>query len=72
MKKKKTPLTSETFEKISTRIFELLKKEALLVPELLISLKDFGNEKTWQVIEFLQSENKITTDETGKVSLKQS
>jgi ATP-dependent DNA helicase RecQ len=67
---KSVALSKEEFENIHQSIINTVKYEPLPARELLTKLGRFKNEKTWKVIEFLQAENKIELDKSGRVRLK--
>ena len=69
---KKTPLSAEEFAAIRQRIEQHLADTPLSAKELLQQLKDIRKEKAWQVIEFLQSENKIAISKEGVVVRRES
>ena len=69
LKKKETPLSKEEFDAIHQRVISVLQKGPLPVKELMNKLETASKEKAWQVIEFLQAENKITVSGEGMVGL---
>ena len=70
LRQKNITLTREEFDALHHRIINMVKYEALHSQDLLKKLNDTKKEKAWKVIEFLQAENKIEVDSTGKVILK--
>jgi len=62
-------LTEEEFEKIHQSIVNTLQQQSLRTKDLLCVLNGIKKEKAWKVIDFLQAENKIVIDETGKINL---
>jgi ATP-dependent DNA helicase RecQ len=66
---KSVTLGREEFETLYHRIMNMVKYEPLHTRELLNKLSSTKKEKAWKVIEYLQAENKITVDSTGKVKL---
>jgi ATP-dependent DNA helicase RecQ len=70
LRKKVTDLSAEEFEKISLIISNQLSQKQLTASELIDEIKSIKKEKAWKVIQFLQSENKITADDKGLLSLK--
>jgi len=66
---KSVKLSKEEFENIHQTIVTTLRHRSLMAKELLNSLNGIKKEKAWKVIEFLQAENKIEMDETGKINL---
>lgn len=69
LKKKETPVSREEFDQIHQLITGALKQEPLPVKELLVKLGTVSKEKAWQVIEFLQAENKIAVNSEGLLHL---
>jgi ATP-dependent DNA helicase RecQ len=69
LRKKETPITREEFDALHQQIINVLKDEPVPVTQLLASINSTDKEKAWQVIEFLQAENKIKVDRNGAVSL---
>ena len=67
--KKTSDLTSDEFELINKAITQILSTGQRSVPEVLKELTDIKSEKAWQVIEVLQSENKIKATLDGKLQL---
>ncbi len=67
LKKKRANFSEEEFEKIQQRIFELINNNETDINSLLSNLSDISKEKTWKVINFLQSENKIKVNNAGIV-----
>ena len=70
LRKKRSVLSREEFEKLNARIMESVRKEPLHTRELLGRLSGVRREKAWKVLEFLQAENKIEMDANGYVRLK--
>lgn len=70
LRQKAITLSKEEFEALHHRIINMVKYESLHCKELLQKLTTVKKEKVWKVIEFLQAENKIKVDSTGRVSLK--
>jgi ATP-dependent DNA helicase RecQ len=69
LRKKNVSLTREEFARIHNSIVTTLQNRSLLAKELLTELGSIKKEKAWKVIEFLQAENKIEMDESGKINL---
>jgi ATP-dependent DNA helicase RecQ len=61
-------ISKEEFEQITQYIFEWTKKQSTGIKELLASSKQFKKEKIWKVIDYLQSEAKITVSREGNIS----
>jgi ATP-dependent DNA helicase RecQ len=59
LRQKKVHIDEKEFEKISERIQTVLAPQPLPSKELLDRLGSFKKEKAWQVIEFLQAEDKL-------------
>ncbi len=70
LRQKAVTLSREEFEKLHTRIISIIGQAPIHSKELLQKLSGIKKEKAWKVIEFLQAENKIEVDSTGRVSLK--
>ncbi|HET6993661.1 MAG TPA: ATP-dependent DNA helicase RecQ [Chitinophagaceae bacterium] len=69
LRKKNVSLTQEEFNNIHNSIVATLQNRSLRAKELLSALGSIKKEKAWKVIEFLQAENKIEMDESGKINL---
>ncbi|MES1217288.1 MAG: RecQ family ATP-dependent DNA helicase, partial [Bacteroidota bacterium] len=69
LRKKETTLTKEEFEKIHTRIVQVMNSGNIEVKELLRQLNGIKKEKAWKVIDILQSENKIAINHEGLIRL---
>jgi ATP-dependent DNA helicase RecQ len=70
LKQKATVLSKEEFAAIEARLIQLLDKGPVDNKVLLEQLTGIKKEKAWKVLNFLQAENKIGVDATGKVWLK--
>lgn len=57
----------EEFEQITRHIFEWTATHSTGIKELLESSKQFKKEKIWKVIDYLQSEAKITVSREGNI-----
>ena len=62
---KQGELTTEEFKQIHERIIAIIGKGAVTVPELLQQMNGTHKEKVWQVLNFLQAEQKIAANEKG-------
>ncbi len=69
LRQKTVTLTREEFDALHHRIINMVKYESLHTRDLLSKLGSIKKEKAWKVIEFLQAENKIVVDNTGRVKL---
>ncbi len=69
LRQKAVTLSREEFETLHHRIINMVKYESLHTRDLLLKLSSTKKEKAWKVIEFLQAENKITVDRSGRVNL---
>lgn len=69
LRQKATVLSKEEFESLHHRIINIVKYEPLHTKDLMLKLNSIKKEKAWKVIEFLQTENKISVDKSGMVSL---
>lgn len=67
--KKKKGLSTNEFAAIEKSLIGFVADGYNTVPVLLQKLHPVSNEKVWTVIEFLQSEDHIQIDESGKISL---
>jgi ATP-dependent DNA helicase RecQ len=65
IRKKETELSTEEFNAISHRINTSLTAGALQTDQLLDTLTGIKKEKAWQVIRFLQAENKLQVTDGG-------
>ena len=70
LRQKATTLTKDEFEALHHRIVNMVKYESLHTRDLLLKLGGIKKEKAWKVLEFLQAEDKIEMDNSGKVRLK--
>lgn len=61
-------LSKEEFENITAKIKTAVSQQGITLNELLPQLSGIKKEKIWKVIDFLQSENKITVNKSGKIS----
>lgn len=66
---KELTLTKEEFENITQKINQLISSKKIPVKELLQHLSPIKKEKIWKVIDFLQSENKLTISKEGNLSM---
>lgn len=70
LQQKASALTKDEFDAICHRIINIVKYEPLSARELLLKLSDVKKENAWNILEFLQAENKIEMDCQGRISLK--
>jgi ATP-dependent DNA helicase RecQ len=63
--KKKNAISSEEFNLIATAILSRLSQTKINAAELIIELKTVKQEKAWEVLRFLQAENKINITTEG-------
>lgn len=70
LRRKAGSLTTPEFEQLSQRITTLLSGRSLHISQLLKDLGSVNKEKAWQVIDFLQSEKKLTVSEEGELQWK--
>jgi ATP-dependent DNA helicase RecQ len=70
LKQKATVLSKEEFAAIEQRLLQLLETAPVDNKILLQQLSGIKKEKAWKVLSFLQAENKIGMDATGRVYLK--
>lgn len=71
LKQKATVLSAEEFDQIQKQIIQLLGEQKTGIKDLLSQLKNIKKEKIWKVIDFLQAEDKIRSDEKGVIRLKE-
>jgi ATP-dependent DNA helicase RecQ len=69
LRRKSTSLSKEEFDRIHHRIVNIVKYENLSAATLIDKLIGVKKENAWKVIEFLQSEQKIAVDASGKLKL---
>ena len=70
-RKKSKPVGRDEFADIEQRVLVAINGTRVNVKTLLAQLPDIDNEKTWKVLEHLQSERKIDIDGMGLVSKRQ-
>jgi ATP-dependent DNA helicase RecQ len=66
---KKNVLTKEEFQQIHDKINHLLSGKKLSATHLIRGLTGIRKEKAWQVINFMQGENRLIADQNGLLSL---
>jgi ATP-dependent DNA helicase RecQ len=69
LQQKRSPLSTEEFEKISSLMLAHISQNQLTADALLKELKTIQKEKAWKVLSFLQAEKKITATENGVLLL---
>ncbi|NII23763.1 RecQ family ATP-dependent DNA helicase [Pseudoflavitalea sp. X16] len=69
LNRQEQPLTAEEFKQIHQRIVDIIGAHSITADELLYQLNGIKKEKAWQVISFLQAEQKISVNEKGLISL---
>ncbi|MEN9549339.1 MAG: hypothetical protein RIR12_1930 [Bacteroidota bacterium] len=69
LKEKATTLNKEEFKLIQLQIVTALKNKPMDIKTLLTVIKGINKEKIWQVLTFLQSENKVVADAAGMLRL---
>jgi ATP-dependent DNA helicase RecQ len=70
LNEKRKAITPALFEKIEGRITGLLKQQNFTSADLMQQLEGFHKETTWQVLQFMQAENRIEVDKDGFILLK--
>lgn len=60
-------VSAEEFDLISLKISGLTTDEPIAIDNILATLKHIKKEKVWRVINYLQAENKIKTDNNGNI-----
>jgi ATP-dependent DNA helicase RecQ len=66
---KKSKLESAAFSSIEQQLFVLLTKSPRPIDQLLIAIGKDKEEDVWEVIRFLESENKLIMNEEGTIQL---
>lgn len=69
LNRQEQPLTAEEFKQIHQRIVDIIGAHSITADELLYQLNGIKKEKAWQVINFLQAEQKISVNEKGLIKL---
>lgn len=69
LNRQQQPLTAEEFKQIHQRIITIIGSNSITTEELLYQLNGIKKEKAWQVINFLQAEQKISVNEKGLIRL---
>ena len=69
LNRQQQPLTAEEFKQIHQRIITIIGSHNITTEELLYQLNGIKKEKAWQVINFLQAEQKISVSEKGLIKL---
>jgi ATP-dependent DNA helicase RecQ len=67
--KKKTKLQSAAFTSIEQQLYASLTTSPSLIDQLLITLGKDKEEEIWEVIRFLESENRLILKEDGTIQL---
>lgn len=68
LQNKSNTISEKEFNNIQQRIFHHVNGKSIAVKDLLQQLAGIKKEKIWKVLEFLQSEQKISIDEFGIVT----
>lgn len=63
-------ISTEEFNHIAGQVISFIKEMPVSVDQILSSLKTIKKEKTWQVINYLLAEDKISSDNQGKLSFR--
>jgi ATP-dependent DNA helicase RecQ len=69
LNEKATSLSEEEFKRIEAKLYQQIPETGIDIKELLPQLKGIRKEKVWKVINFLQSERKLTVNEKGLLSI---
>jgi ATP-dependent DNA helicase RecQ len=69
LNRQEQPLKAEEFKQIHQRIVDIIGAHSITADELLYQLNGIKKEKAWQVINFLQAEQKISVNEKGLIKL---
>ena len=67
LKKAKSELNPEELNIITGKILSQLALGPSTLAALMIQLNNISKDKAWKVIQFLQAENKIDTDQDGNI-----
>ncbi|WP_026260073.1 RecQ family ATP-dependent DNA helicase [Segetibacter koreensis] len=67
LQRKNIDLSSEEFTRITESILHVLKAESIDIKILLEKLNGFKKDKIWKVLDYLQSEGKVTVNKEGKI-----
>jgi len=67
LSKKSGPMTKEEFDAIQLQITQWVKAESVPTQELIGRFSGIRREKLWEVINYLQAENKLVVDKEGMV-----
>jgi ATP-dependent DNA helicase RecQ len=70
LRQKSASLSQDEFKNINEKIVSLVTNKPVEANELIRHLKGIKKEKAWKVIHFLQAENKIDLDSSGRIKLK--
>ena len=70
LNKKKQEISGEEFDNIFNSIHSIVATNKILVSEFFTLLKHVHKNKLWQVVKFLQNENKIVIDSENYIQLK--
>jgi ATP-dependent DNA helicase RecQ len=65
LKEKATELSQYEYKRIETALFDNIPENGIDIKDLLPLLKGIRKEKVWKVLDFLQSERKVFTNEKG-------
>ena len=60
-------ISKNEFDNICIEIYRLLDDNSITAKDLVPKLQMFKKEKVWKVVNYLQSENKIRVDKSGKI-----
>ena len=69
LKNRNTPLSSVEFDSIAKAILQQLAKTNCNASQLANDLKSIRRENVWEVLRFLQAENKIHTSKEGNLTI---
>ncbi len=67
---KKSALTQDEFQKIHSKIIELIRLRPLPPKEIITALNGVSKEKTMEVIRFLQAENIVLVTDKGLIQIR--
>lgn len=69
LKNKAGSVSATEFNAISTSIMELLQQKPLTIQELTASLRNIKKEKLWEVLDYLQAEQKLSAGREGHIKI---
>lgn len=68
--RRKKEMTLPHFQSIAEKITNIIKDQPATVEEVILKLQPTNRDRIWRVINFLQAEDKLTCDITGRLTCK--